>query len=330
MVHARNLPGADRGPERTPEVAFPRRARARPRSIAACRAPGYGEDQRPTRYDAVIFRKPVATRQCSGLRCLSLLILAGAAFAAHADDRLVFAAASLKPALDAIIALPQVAAIGGAKPVYAASSQLARQIEHGAPAAVFISADEDWMDEVGNRGLLAPGTRADLLGNALVLIAPRDVPLEVTIAPGFDLAAALGADGRLALAEPDSVPAGKYAKQSLLALGAWDGVAARVIAADNVRAALNFVVRGAAPLGIVYRSDAVSEPAVRVVGRFPAASHEPIVYPAAIVQTHDGKAARALLAVLRSDAVRAVFRRYGFDAAPPAGARPATGDASRK
>lgn len=247
-----------------------------------------------------------------GLLAFALL----AASAVRADELLVFAAASLKPSLDAILATPQATALGGVKASYAASSQLARQIEAGAPAALFVSADQDWMDYVEQRKLVVDGTRANLVGNALVLVAPKDSRVKLDVAPGFALAAALGKDGRLALAEPNSVPAGKYAKAALTKLGAWDAVAARIVAADNVRAALNFVARGEAALGIVYRSDAMSEPAVRIVAAFPAATHAPIVYPAAILAGHDTPAARQLLDLLRTPAGQAIFRKYGFDAPP--------------
>jgi len=233
--------------------------------------------------------------------------------AARADDVLVFAAASLKPALDMIIATPEVAALGDVKASYAASSQLARQIEAGAPAALFVSADQDWMDYVAERKLIVADSRTNLLGNALVLVAPKDSTLRLDIAPGFALADALGKDGKLALGEPNSVPAGKYAKASLTKLGVWNQVESHVISADNVRAALNFVARGEAALGVVYRSDAVSEPAVRVVATFPDDSHAPIVYPAALVAGHDGAAARKLLELLRAPAEQATFRASGFD-----------------
>jgi len=235
---------------------------------------------------------------------------------ASADGELVFAAASLKPALDKILASPEAAAIGNVKASYAASSQLAKQIEAGAPAELFISADQDWMDYVATRKLIVAETRADLLGNALVLVAPNDSKVQLAIAPGFDLAGALGADGKLALGEPNSVPAGKYAKAALTRLGAWDRVASHVVSADNVRAALNFVARGEAALGVVYRSDAVSEPAVRVVATFPEDSHAPIIYPAAIVAGHDSPAARKLLELLKQPKQRAVFADLGFDAPP--------------
>lgn len=242
------------------------------------------------------------------------LVLASAV--AQADSVLVFAAASLKPALDRIIATPEVVALGKVEASYAASSQLARQIEAGAPAALFISADEDWMNELAGRKLIVADTRIDLLGNALVLVAPKDSALQLAIAPGFDLARALGAEGHLALAEPNSVPAGKYAKSALLKLGVWNEIAARIVSADNVRAALNFVARGEAPLGIVYRSDAVSEPAVRVVATFPTDTHTPIVYPAAVVAGHDSMAARKLLDLLHAPRAQATFRALGFDAPP--------------
>jgi molybdate transport system substrate-binding protein len=237
-------------------------------------------------------------------------------FRAHADDLLVFAAASLKPALDEIIASPSAQAIGTVKASYAASSQLAHQIESGAPAALFVSADQDWMNTLDAKNLIVRETRVDLLGNALVLVAPKDGKTELAIAPNFDLAGALGKDGHLAMGEPDSVPAGKYGKAALTSLGAWDSVASRVVSADNVRAALNFVVRGEAPLGIVYRSDATSEPAVRLVATFPDSTHAPIVYPAAILAGQDTPAARKLLDLLRAPETQTIFRRYGFDAPP--------------
>jgi molybdate transport system substrate-binding protein len=235
---------------------------------------------------------------------------------ARADDLLIFAAASLKPALDEIIASPQAKAIGEIKASYAASSQLARQIDAGAPASIFISADEDWMNDVASKDKIVKDTRADLLGNALVLIAPKDSTTKLTIADHVDIVGALGKDGHLALGEPNSVPAGKYAKASLIKLGVWDAVQPHVVSADNVRAALNFVAKGEAPLGVVYRSDAVSEPAVRVVDTFPDASHAPILYPAAILADHDTPEARKVLALLRDPATAAVFKRYGFDAPP--------------
>lgn len=257
-----------------------------------------------------------------GRRCIPslgrwlVLSLALLPLAAQAESLLVFAAASLKPALERILATPDGSATDTVTASYAASSQLARQIEAGAPAAVFISADQDWMDHLAARGLVVADSRVDLLGNSLVLVAPRSSTLRIAIAPGFDLAAALGKDGHLALAQPDSVPAGKYAKAALRSLGAWDAVEARIVAAENVRAALNFVARGEAPLGVVYRSDTVSESSVRVLGEFPAHTHAPIVYPVAIIAGRDTAAARRLLERLRAPAQQAIFREHGFDAPP--------------
>lgn len=262
-----------------------------------------------------------AMRDLAALSPLFMRLLLSAAcvlapVAVRADDVLVFAAASLKPALDRIIAQPVFSIPDRIRVSYAASSQLARQIEAGAPAVLFISADQDWMDDLAAHGLVVTETRINLLGNALVLVAPKDSRVRLAATPGFDLAGALGADGHLALAEPESVPAGKYAKAALIHLDAWNSVRARLVAADNVRAALNFVVRGEAPLGIVYRSDAVSESAVRVVATFAESTHAPIVYPAAIVSGHDSPKARQLLHALQAPAEQAIFRAYGFDAPP--------------
>lgn len=222
----------------------------------------------------------------------------------------MFAAASLKNALD------EAAAGFSPKPVisYGASSALARQIENGAPADVFISADLAWMDYVEKKGLLVAGTRRNLLGNRLVLIAPAKQPVKLQPAPGFAIGAALGA-GHLALAEPNSVPAGKYAKAALEKFGVWTQVAGRLAAADNVRAALLLVARGEAPLGIVYRTDANAEPNVIVAGVFPADSHPAIVYPVAALR--DSKpGARALLEHLGTPASRAIFEKHGFAVNP--------------
>jgi molybdate transport system substrate-binding protein len=218
--------------------------------------------------------------------------------AAPAHGQIVFAAASLKDALDEMKTPSMVIS-------YGASSALAKQIENGAPADIFISADLDWMDYVEKKGLLAPGTRRNLLGNRLVLIAPARQPLKIEPGPG--LPKALGG-GRLALAEPHTVPAGKYAKAALEKLGVWDQVKGRIAPADNVRAALLLVARGEAPLGVVYRTDANAEPNVVVAGTFPADSHPPIVYPVAALK--GGKA--GLLDILTSDKARAIFEKHGF------------------
>lgn len=240
---------------------------------------------------------------------LALLLSACCALPARAQERVVvFAAASLKNALD-----DAVAAYHGPRPVvsYAASSTLARQIERGAPASIFISADRDWMDYLDKRGLLVAGTRGDLLGNRLVLIAPATSPLRAKLGPGMPLASWLGKDGRLALADPDHVPAGKYAKAALQSLGVWDAVRGHIAAAQNVRAALALVARGEAPLGVVYATDARDEPKVRVIGTFDASSHPPIVYPAALVSGAPATAAD-LLAFLRGTRASGAFAKHGF------------------
>ena len=227
-------------------------------------------------------------------------------FAAHGQAPVVFAAASLKDALD------EIAATSPTKPVisYGASSALARQIENGAPADIFISADLDWMDYVEKKGLLAAGTRRNLLGNRLVLIAPAMQPVTLQPAPGFPIGTFLK-NGRIALADPQSVPAGKYAKAAFEKLGVWDQLAGRVAAAENVRAALLLVARGEAPLGVVYQTDANAEPNVMVAGVFPADSHPPIVYPIALLKTAR-PGARGLLEFLsRPEALR-IFGKHGF------------------
>lgn len=232
--------------------------------------------------------------------------------AALASPPTIFAAASLQPALDQM-ARDGMLGSPAAKRVYASSSALARQIENGAPADLFISADERWMDDAAQHGAIVPSTRVNLLGNALVLIASNASQARLDFSHGVaSWLAQLGKDGRLAIALPDTVPAGIYARQSLTKLGMWDALEPRMAMARDVRAALNLVVLGQCPLGIVYRSDAVSEPRVRVVATFPADSHKPIVYPAALVKGHDDDASRALLAVLQSQRAQAVFRHWGF------------------
>jgi len=233
------------------------------------------------------------------------------AAATRAADLTVFAAASLKEALDEQVARFEADTGSRVAVAYAASNALARQIEAGAPADVFLSADVDWVDYLDKRKLIRPGTRADLLRNRLVLIAPADSRAALRIAPGFDLAGALGS-GRLAMANPDSVPAGKYGRDALLALDVWARVEPRVARAENVRAALVLVARGEAPLGIVYATDARAEPRVRVVDTFPEDTHEPIVYPVAIVATSRSPYARRFVDSLVSPAARVIWARHGF------------------
>ena len=193
---------------------------------------------------------------------------------------------------------------------FAASSALARQIENGAPADVFLSADVEWMDYLQARNLIQRDTRHDVLGNRLVLIAPADSKIDVKIAPRFPLAKALGT-GRLATGDPDSVPVGRYARESLTTLGVWNDVSDRMVRADSVRSALAFVDRGEALLGIVYETDALVDKRVRVVGVFPENSHLPIIYPIALTRAAKPKAA-GFVAYIRGPAGDAAFKAYGF------------------
>jgi molybdate transport system substrate-binding protein len=243
----------------------------------------------------------------AGLLALGILLLPAAA---PADTVTVFAAASLKDALDESAKAYQAKAGDRIVVSYAASSALAKQIEAGAPADLFISADLEWMNYLEQRRLIRSDARRNLLRNRLVLIAPADSKASVNIAPGFPLAALLG-NGRLAMANPDAVPAGKYGKASLEALGVWKDVQARVASAENVRAALVLVSRGEAPFGIVYRTDAAADPNVRVVGLFPENTHPPIIYP--IAMTVGGKsAAEGFLKWLSQPEAKAIFEKYGF------------------
>lgn len=257
---------------------------------------------------------PVLHKAVLLLLALACLWLPAAAPAQNRAQVTVFAAASMKEALDGAARLFETQ--GGGKVIvsYAASSALARQIERGAPADVFISADLDWMDYLAARKLVRAGSRVDLVTNRLVLIAPATSTIMLTIAPRFPVAAAL-AEGRLALADPASVPAGKYARSALEALGVWDSVAARTARAENVRAALALVARAEAPLGIVYATDAVAERKVRVVGQFPEEFHPRIVYPAAVMAASNSPAAASLLSFLRSSRARAIWQRHGFSTA---------------
>jgi molybdate transport system substrate-binding protein len=227
---------------------------------------------------------------------------------ATAQAQVVFAAASLKNALD------DVAALLPSRPTisYGASSALARQIEAGAPAQVFVSADRDWMDYLQQKKLIRDSTRRNILGNKLVLIAPAGSTVKADIGPGLPLAQLLG-DGRLATADPAAVPAGKYTKAALEKYGVWNSVAGRLAPAENVRAALQLVARGEATLGTVYATDAAVEPKVRVVAAFPDASHPPIVYPAALTAAAPAAGPAAdFLKLLSSPGARAIFQKYGF------------------
>ena len=229
-----------------------------------------------------------------------------------ADEKLlVFAAVSLAEAMNEVG--EAYAKTGKPKPVFsfAASSALARQIENAAPAALFISADEEWMDYLAQRKLIATDTRSSFLGNTLVLVTPADRTQALAPAPGFALAKALGV-GKLALADPDSVPAGRYARAALEHLRVWAEIEKKVIRAESVRAALAFVERGEAPVGVVYGTDAVVSKKVAVAGTFPADSHPSISYPLAVVGANDSAAARAFRDFLLGDQAKAIYRKYGF------------------
>jgi molybdate transport system substrate-binding protein len=239
------------------------------------------------------------------------LSLAFAASGVSAADVTVFAAASLKEALDE--AAKRFDADTGHRTVvsYGASSALARQIEHGAPAELFLSADLEWMDYLAARKLIDARSRVELLSNRLVLISPAGSDIEVAIRPNFPLGELLGTN-RLAMADPDHVPAGKYARAALENLGAWAGVSGKIARTENVRAALTLVARREAPLGIVYRTDALAERKVRIVAEFPASSHLRIVYPAALTASSRSSAAPQLLVFLRSRTARAIWEKHGF------------------
>ncbi len=247
-------------------------------------------------------------------RILALILVLAIAPAAAAQEKsrlLVFAAASLTEALSE--AGRAYAAAGHDGPVFsfAASSTLARQIENGAPAALFVSADEEWMDYLAQRNLIAPASRISVLGNSLVLVTPSGGSLDVVIGKGFDLAGALKGR-RLALADPTAVPAGRYAQAALESLGAWTSVAPLVVRGDNVRAALTFVERKEAAAGIVYATDARLTEKVEIAGTFPATSHPPISYPLTIVAKNDTSDARAFRDFLLGEAAKAIYRKYGF------------------
>ena len=242
---------------------------------------------------------------------VAALTVIGTMPAASAAEIVVFAAASLKEALDDAVNVYENKSGDAVKISYAASSTLAKQIESGAPADIFISADLDWMDYLQQHNLIKPPTRRNLLGNRLVIVAPADSDLRLDIKPGFDLAGALKG-GHLAMADPDSVPAGKYGKAALEKLGVWNSVRAAVAPAENVRAALLFVSRREAPLGIVYATDAAADPRVKIAGVFPEDTHPPIIYPAALTADSKNPGAARLLEFLASPAARPIFEKRGF------------------
>lgn len=230
---------------------------------------------------------------------------------AQGGDMVVFAAASLKTALDNVNAQWKKETGKSARISYAATSALAKQIEAGAPAQVFISADLRWMDYVAEKKLIKPEIRSNLLGNRIVLIAPKDTAKAVDIEPGFDLAKLLNG-GRLAVANVEAVPAGRYAKAALEKLGVFASVKGNLAQAENVRAALLLVSRGEAPLGIVYKTDAVADPGVEVVGTFPENTHPPIIYPVALTANATHADAAAFLTYIKSAKAKPLFEAQGF------------------
>lgn len=250
-------------------------------------------------------------------RTLMAAAISFATFAAfphfsHADDKIiVFAAASLKGPLDDAAAAFKAEKGGDIAISYAGSSALAKQIEGGAPADLFISADLDWMDHVEKAKLVKDGTRSNWLGNTLVLVGPADSAATLKIAKDFDLAGAVG-DSKLAMADVKAVPAGKYGKASLESLGVWSAVEGKVAQAENVRAALALVASGEAPFGIVYQTDATAEPKVKVIDTFPEDSHRPIIYPIAQLTSSAAPLAGDFLTYLKSPAATAIFEKAGF------------------
>lgn len=253
-------------------------------------------------------------KHCIGL--LLALILSAPLHAAEPakPELLVYAAASLTNVLEELGKTYAAEHNQQVKFSFAASSALARQIEAGATADVFFAADTDWVDYLQSRNLLKARSRSNLLGNRLVLIAPADSQLQLKIAPGFALAAALGRS-RLSIGDPDSVPAGKYARSALMALGVWSSVTDKLVLGDSVRTALAFVGRGEAPLGIVYATDALIDKHVRIVDVFPANTHDPVVYPIALT-TRARSGAEQFLNFLRTPGGAAVFKKYGFSILP--------------
>jgi molybdate transport system substrate-binding protein len=247
---------------------------------------------------------------------LALVVITFAGMSAHAAERKavavsLFAAASTTDCLNAVIAAYERHGLGRIIPSYASSSTLARQIAAGAPADIFISANKNWMGFLLGRALISVGSRRDLLANRLVLVAPESSNLKIEIGPGFALAAALG-DRRLAVGDPDHVPAGIYAKRALEHLGVWAALAPKLARSQHVRATLALVVRGEVAAGIVYATDARITPRVRVIGTFPATSHPPITYPVAIVVGSESPSVQRFFDFLLAPGTAKIFERFGF------------------
>jgi molybdate transport system substrate-binding protein len=246
------------------------------------------------------------------MRSLLIICLLLASVGARAQELTVFAAASLTDAMKDVSAQWAQAGHQPLRMSFGASSSLARQIEEGAPANLFASADQKWMDYLAGKKLIVAETRKDLLGNDLVLVVPANKPQHVTIGPGFDLLGLLGPDGRVATGDPAHVPVGIYAEQALKKLGLWDAIAPRLARTDDVRSALLLVERGEAPAGIVYATDAAVSKAVMIAGTFPADSHDPVSYPFAVIKSGDTPEARALMTFFEGPEARAIFVKRGF------------------
>lgn len=256
--------------------------------------------------------KTWAARVGAAIFCTALAgLMSGSVALAQSKPVVVFAAASLKNALDEIGEAWQRDTGKAVTVSFAASNTLAKQIEAGAPADVFFSADLDWMDDLDKKKLIQTQSRSNLLGNRIALIAPKDSTVDLAVKPGFELANAL-AGGRLAMGNVDAVPAGKYGKAALERLGVWADVKDKVAQAESVRAALLLVSRGEAPLGIVYQTDAAADPNVKIVAAFPEDTHPPIIYPVALTAAETNPDAAAFLAFLRSGKARPLFEKQGF------------------
>jgi molybdate transport system substrate-binding protein len=246
------------------------------------------------------------------MRRLILALLLLVPISVHAQSLTVFAAASLTDAMKDISTLWEKDGHEALRQSFASSSTLARQIEQGAPANLFASADEKWMDYLADHKLIAPDTRRNLLSNDLVLIVPANKPTKIKIVPGFDITSLLGSNGRLATGDPAHVPVGIYAQQALTRLGVWKAIAPRLARTDDVRSALLLVERGEAPAGIVYATDAAASKGVVIAGTFPADSHDPVTYPFAVTRAGDTAEARALMTFLSAPPAREVFAHHGF------------------
>lgn len=258
------------------------------------------------------FLRPITERPFAMKRLILFVMILVAPFTARAQELTVFAAASLTDAMKDISALWVKAGHPALRMSFASSSTLARQIEQGAPATLFASADEKWMDYLAQKNLIAAGTRKDLLGNDLVLIVAADHARSITVGPDLNLASLLGPDGRIATGDPANVPVGIYAEQALKKLGLWAAAEPRLARTEDVRGALLLVERGEAPAGIVYATDAAASKAVAVAGTFPASSHDPVSYPFVVTKAGDTPDARALMDFMAGPEAKTVFLQRGF------------------